>query len=1120
MADHPAAQSVLGVCGFRNPLMMVWKAGKNVGLPAGMPALPKRYTVSIVRRLACLLAVLGTPALLRAQATGTISGSVHDASGAVVPGAKVTATHTETSLTRIVSSDVAGQYAIPLLPVGSYQVRVEKEGFAPFLQTGISLQANTQVQADAVLQVRSSTEQVTVSSTASLVQTNSSTLVQVVDSRRVVDLPLNGRNVLQLVSLNAGVADRRVPVTLQGVNIGFGTYQNTVSMNGARGNSTNYLLDNSDHNEAQTNLARPFPNVDAVQEFSVQTSSFDAQYGRGVGGIVNVVTKSGTNEFHGTAFEFVRNFKLNAANFFSGRDALKRNQFGGTFGGPIRKDRTFFFASYQGTRVRTATPGAVRTAPSAAMKNGDFSEWLGSGGLGAIHDPRSPNTYFANNMIPKTRFDPVSAKILDTIPASNDPRYQVRFGTPTDKTDDNQLVVRGDHSLSGRHRVSARYFLFRYYNPPVMLPGNLLYASDGQRGDEHSIAANHTFTISPKWLNNLNAAYSTSAPDRLTSNDVDVSLQTLGSRVKTVPGVNLLGVTINGWSGISLGNAASNYTRSLHIANSTGYATGRHNLRFGGEARLYRTGFTSYFQTGGASTFTGQLLSDRSRQNAGNAYAEFLLGVVGSWRQVSVSRLGAINNLYSLFFQDDFRLTGNLTLNLGLRYDPKLGLDEADNQHTTFVPNQQSTVFPNAPRGLIFYGDRGVEKRVIPSDWNNLAPRVGLAWQFVPRTVLRAAYGIFYDEFMGLMYNRTIQGQPWVNDATLVGPLQLSNPYGSDPLLDPVSYKPERNLVLRDFSTYAVPTRDMRAGYLQNWNLVLERELRSSLLVRAAYVGSKGTHLLTTIENNPGIFGPSANPSNVNQRRIYDRIGPLQLGISNANSSYHSLQLTVQKRYSKGFSILANYTISKSIDYGSFASIEGNQAGPDPFNMRNNRGPSDFDVPQRFVVSAIWEMPRLAKWNPLVKAVLGGWQSNLIFTAERGTPLTIRSGVDNDFNGVGGDFADYLGGDWRLPSSRSKEEKIAQWFNKSVFRVNSVGTIGSGRRGQLRAPGEWDVDYSLFKNFDVTERVRLQFRGEFFNLFNHANLGDPGITANTPGFGIISGAGAPRIIQLALKVIF
>src|SRR6266446_6133082 len=295
-----------------------------------------------------------------AQATGTIAGTVRDSSGAVVPGAKITATNEGTNLTRSVEADGAGQYIIPQLPVGAYQVRIDKAGFASFAQNGISLQANTTVQVDAVTQVRAGAEQVTVSSTTSLVQANSSALVQVIDSQRVADLPLNGRNVLQLLSLNAGVSDQNVPVTYQGVNLGgissANLYLNTVAINGARGSATNYLLDNADNNEDQTSLARPFPNVDAVQEFSVQTSSFDAEYGRGVGGIVNVVTKSGTNGFHGTAFEFLRNYELNAANFFSGRDALKRNQFGFSAGAPViipklynGKDHTFIFGSYQGT---------------------------------------------------------------------------------------------------------------------------------------------------------------------------------------------------------------------------------------------------------------------------------------------------------------------------------------------------------------------------------------------------------------------------------------------------------------------------------------------------------------------------------------------------------------------------------------------------------------------------------------------------------------------------------------------------------------------------------------------------------------------------------------------------
>jgi outer membrane receptor protein involved in Fe transport len=1059
-----------------------------------------------------------------AQATATISGTVKDSSGAVVPGAKVTATNEDTNLSRSVLADDAGQYVIPLLPLGAYRVRVEKDGFAPFVQNGISLQANTTVQVDAVAQVRANAEQVTVSDRPTLVQANSTAMVQVIDTKRVADLPLNGRNVLQLLSLNAGVEDQNVPVTYQGVNLGgissANLYLNTVAINGARGSATNYLLDNADNNEDQTSLARPFPNVDAVQEFSIQTSSFDAEYGRGVGGVVNVVTKSGTNGFHGTAFEFLRNYELNAANFFSGRDALKRNQFGGAGGGPVRTDRTFFFASYQSTRIRSATPGAVRTAPSAAMANGDFAEWLKAGGVGVVRDPSAPNQPFPSNVIPQTRFDPIAAKLLTFIPRSSSANYQIRFGTPTSVTNDDQFVVRGDHSFSSRHRMSARHFLLHYDNPPVMAPGNLLYTADGQRGYSNSTAVNDTFIFSPKWVNSATVSYTTAKPDRVVASDTPVSLQQLGAQVKNVPGINLLDVTISGWSGITMGNAAANYTRSFEFTDTIGYATGRHNVRFGGNFRRYRTGFNTFFLTGGTAGFTGQFSSDPGRQNSGNSYAEFLLGDMASWRQLSTGHLNAVNNIFSLFVQDDFRLTSRLTLNLGMRYDPKLGLGEQGHQLGTFVAGQQSTVFPNAPRGMIFYGDKGIEDGVIKSYWKSFAPRVGVAYQITPVTVVRSAYGIFYDEYFGLMLNRTISSQPFVSDATLTGPLQLSSPYAGGPVVDPVNYKVDSTSAIRDFGTYTMPAPRMRPGYTQNWNFVLEREVRANLLVRGAYVGSKGTDLLNTTEINAAVYGPGANASNVNARRIYPRIGPLQLGFPNGNSSYNALQATVQQRYSHGLSLLANYTWSKSLDYSSFGSIESNQTGPDPLNTRNNRGRSNFDVKQRLVISGIWEMPRLTRSNLWVRKILGGWQNNAIFTTQTGIPLTIVSGVDNDFNNVSGDFADYRGGNPQVGGSRSKQQQIGQWFNTSVYAINTVGTIGSSRRGQLSAPGMWNVDYSLFKSFDVVERVQLQLRGEFFNLFNHANLSAPATTFNSPTFGVISSASSPRIAQVAAKLIF
>jgi hypothetical protein len=1069
------------------------------------------------------IAVLAAGQLGWAQTSGTIAGRVTDASGALAPDVTVTTTQPETGLSRSVTSDSGGLYVIPELPVGTWEVKFAKPGFAPFVQRNVLLQVNTSVEVNASLEVAGSTTKVNVSAEAAQVQATSTALVQVVDTRRVEDLPLNGRNVLQLLALTAGAEDTNVPVTYQSTNLGgissANLYLHTVALNGSRGDATNYLLDNADNNEGLTSLGRPFPNVDAVQEFSVQTSSFDAQYGRGVGGVVNVVTKSGTNAYHGSAFEFLRNYDLNAANFFSGRDALKRNQFGASFGGPIRKDRTFFFLSYQGTRIRSATPGAVVTAPDAAMKAGNFAEWLKAGGMGAIHDPLAPAAYFPDNVIPASRLDPVAGKLLGLMPTSTTANNQVRFPTPESMTNDNQGVARIDHSFNDRHRISGRYFLLGYNNPPVMIPTNVLYATDGQVGYSHSIAFNDSYTFSPKWLNNFTFSVVTASPSRITADTANVTLQNLGGASRNPPGINMLDLSISGWTGMTLGNSAKAYSRSYDLADGVGYANGRHNLRFGGDLRMYRAGFNSYFQSDGSGSFTGVLFSDPGKQDAGNAYAEFLLGQMASWTQTSVSVLHSINNVFSLYAQDDFRVSSRLTLNLGLRYDPSLGLGEESHHETTFVPGQQSTVFPHAPLGLVFWGDKGFENGVIKPYWKSFAPRVGIAWQVNAKTVVRSAYGIFYDEYFGLMLNHTIQAQPFEAQAVLNGPVQLANPYGSAPPIDPVNFTPSSDLVFRSNGTYAVPSSNLRPGYVQNWNFVLEREVQGNLLARAAYVGAKGSHLLSTTDFNPGIFGPGATAANLPQRRPYANIGAMPLGFSSGNSSYNALQLTLQKRYARDFSILASYTFSKSIDYSSFGSNEGNQTGPDPSNTRNNRGPSDFDVTHRFVASGIWEMPKLAKNNAVVRNVLGGWQSNAIFTAQSGTPLTILSGANNSLNGVGGDFAAYLSGSWHL-GNRSKQQEIARWFNTSVFTVDQLGTVGTARRGQLRAPGLWNVDYSIFKNFAVTERMHLQLRGEFFNLFNHANLNAPNVTANSPTFGVIAGAAAPRIAQVAAKVIF
>lgn len=1065
-----------------------------------------------------------------AQATGTIHGTVTDASGARVPDATVRLTNTQTNFTRVVTPGPTGEYMAPLLPLGTYTVRFQKEGFNPYEQTHVILQVNTTVQVDARLQVKGPVETVTVSDRATLVQATASNLVQIVDQRRIVDLPLNGRNVLQLMVLGAGISNRGSQgSTVQTDTYGGGSYHVSVSVNGSRGNGVNFLMDNADNNDVYSNVSSPYPNPDAVQEFSIQSSSFDAQYGRSVGGVVNVVTRGGTNELHGSVYEFLRNFNMNAANFFSGRDTLKRNQFGFSLGGPLvlgrwynGRNKVFFFGSYQGTRQTSATPGALRTAPSDAMKRGDFSAFIKPGGVGLLRDPDASGTYFPNNQVPASRFDPVSVKLLKYMPSSSDPAYQLRFGTPPNTVNDDQVMTRFDYLVSEKQRISARYFLMHYDQPWSFLPDNLLYVNAGQYGNAQHATLNHSYTKSARVLNELTAAFHRSSSIVTPPRGLDISLQTLGARVKVPPEAPNLNIAISGWSGISTSFPWHEPQTNWSVADTFSYANGKHNLRAGFEYRQYKMYVDNYNLTAPAVSFSGQLVADPGKQNSGAAFTEFVLGEVATMRQRSYIDWTVKNKYPSLFVQDDLAVTSRLTLNLGLRWDPAYFFGDTGNRGTTFIPGVQSSVFPKAPKGLLFIGDNGVvENSIVGPDTNNFAPRVGFAYLPFPKTVIRSGYGVFYDQYPAMARNRSLVSEPYLRQFVLTYPEGgLSNPYAGQEPLDPKAVRAGKDFEFTPYGTWSLPSPNLVAGYMQNWNFVIERQFGGNSLLRLAYVGSKGTKLLNTVEQNPGIYRSGATASNVNARRPYQPIGSLPLGLPNGLSNYNSLQVTFNRRFSRGLTLLMNYTRSKSIDITSFASIANNQGGPSPFNLKDNRGVSDFDLPNRLVVSGIWEMPAFRNRHRLWRQTLGEWQGNFIFSAMSGQPITILSGVDNALMGVGGNFADLTGTPWGLPGGRTRADQIKQWFNTQAFTTNAIGTIGTGRRNQLRGPANWNVDFSLFKNFSLMERVKLQVRGEAFNLLNHANIGNPNGTVTSSTFGRITDAGSPRIMQVAARITF
>jgi hypothetical protein len=826
---------------------------------------------------------------------------------------------------------------------------------------------------------------------------------------------------------------------------------------------------------------------------------------------------------------------MNAANFFSGLDTLKRNQFGGAIGGPVTipglykgKDKTFFFFDYQGTRQTSSTPRVFGLAGTAAMQHGDFSAWLQPNGVGQILDPLN-NQPFPNNQIPVNRFDPVVTKLLAYMPPANAPNYQYIFSTPTVITNDDQVVFRFDHMASDKQRVSLRYFFMNFAQPWALRSDQYYYVvnaaqpqpQQGQFAHLHNLALDHTYSFTPKLLNEITLSYHLATPKSVPPTDVP-NFQSLGANIAVVPGYAEMQAKFGsgGWTEAYIHPGYYSPQQNIQASDNLSYATGRHNMRLGFDAEHYRFDNIYQFQTGGFASFGGNLLAAPGKSNGGVSYAEFMLGDVGSWSQYSPTNSRYYNAVFAAYLQDDIRVTSKLTINVGLRFSPTFPYTEVHNHMLTFIPGEQSMVYPNAPKGLVVPGDPGVPKGILNTRWMNFAPRLGVAYQVTPKTVVRTAYGVFhyeqYPAFIMTEVNAGSTSEPFVAGQNLTG-VPLSNPYQGGPVLNPNAPLPDpKSFVFHTYDNFEPLSQNIVTPYTQSWNLVVEHQFANSSLVRVAYVGTKSTHLQNSIQLNAGAYGPGATAGNLNARRPFQPVGSVLLNVTDLNSEFDSLQLTFQKRLSHGVTLLANYTYSKALDCASsyYTGILT------PFNYRASRGVSDFDIPQRFVASGVWELPVLKAASPWLRTIAGGWQNNFIFTAESGPPLTITSGVSNDLQGLGTDYADLTGSPWRLSGGQSKAAQINEWFNTAAFRTNAVGTSGTGGRNQVWGPGYWNLDYSLFKTFAPMERWKLQVRGEFFNILNHANLGPPQTVVTSPTFGQITTGSAPRIVQLGMKLVF
>ncbi|MFN0170710.1 MAG: carboxypeptidase regulatory-like domain-containing protein [Bryobacteraceae bacterium] len=1064
-----------------------------------------------------------------AAPVGRIFGTVTDPTRAVVPNASVTIRNDATREEKTTQADASGSFLFANVPIGIYSLQVSHTGFKGYRQGGLTLQIDQSVRVNAVLQLGETAETVTVEATPLQVDTRSGTISEVVTATQIAELPLNGRNVQQLVSIQAGV---QITGRAFFYNANVPQSVSFFSISGAPGNGTNYILDGGDHNDHWTNVSMPTPNPDALQEFSVQTSNFTAEYGSKAGGVVNMVIKGGTNAFHGSLFHFLRNHAVNSRSFFALKnDGLKRNQYGGTIGGPVRRDKTFFFFGYQGTNLRTIPSSLTAFTPTAAQRRGDLT------GTAPARDPAA-NAPFPNNQIPAPRLDPVMSKFLERlVPLPNGPNGLLTYGQGAPR-DSKEFIARGDHQISSKDRVFGSYFDQRDRGPNSGDPANVLSLNFGISFLTRKLTAGESHIFSPTLTNEFRFTWGQTYTEGESAAPVanNFNWREIGMKIPKLtktPDMLYMGTP---FFGFYAGSLADLMRRSFQFANNMTSIRGRHELKFGGDF------IRNYYRNTSEFTADGYFIFGQNR--TGNPYADLVMGLMGQFQQVNPSQNIGDRNLTQFYFQDTYRAGKKLSLTLGVRYEPYTNWHSRTDTQATFIPGRQSTAYPNLPPGLLTVRDPGVPR----NNHENLYGRVGprLAFAYDPfgngRTSIRGGYGIFYEVAPTTGFGQFQGMPPFTTTVLFIEPQSFADPYAGqvNPFPAPIPAPPSQPLARPLGTVFAFPT-GFRLPRTHQWNLTVERQLPLQLVARVAYVGSNGDFVHRNRNINAGRFIPGndaqGNPlsttagANVNARRPYQGYQTVNFSTGDGNSILHSMLVTVERRLARGLSLKLNYTLQKSLDDSpqTAGSPHQNQLR-DPLGIPQMYGPSDFDRTHRFVGNFVWQLPTPANAAPVARMLLGGWQLTGIVTLQGGNPFNVSSAGDPSRSAGGPVYADYTGGCNVNERPAGVEPRLA-WFNRNCFQSAAIGTFGNLGRNRLRGPGLQVFDAGVYRNFRLREGMNLQFRSEFFNLLNHANFSLPNAGLGNPAaFGTITatagglyGDGAssdPRVLQFALKLVF